>query len=85
MHTKYSQVDSFFVKEIMQIKCSSVQVQNCSKCDPLIIFKKKIRLETMFPIWKLFLETKIQTYYQHIIFNIRGSFLLKNHSSLGKK
>jgi hypothetical protein len=25
----------------------------------------------MFPIWKLFLHKQIQTYYQHIIFNVR--------------
>jgi hypothetical protein len=26
----------------------------------------------MFLIWKLFLHTQIQTYYQHIIFNVKG-------------
>ncbi len=29
------------------------------------------RLQAMFPIGKLFLHKQIQTYYQHIIFNIR--------------
>jgi hypothetical protein len=39
IHTNYSQVDSFFMKDIMQVRCSNAQVFKCkiaSKC-PLTI------------------------------------------------
>jgi hypothetical protein len=49
MHTNYSQVDSLFMKDIMQIKCKTVSKY-------LLTIKGKVKVIKMFLIWKLFLH-----------------------------
>jgi hypothetical protein len=49
MHTNYSQVDLFFMKEILQIKCKIVSKY-------LLTINGKVKVVKMFLIWKLFLH-----------------------------
>jgi len=62
MHTNYSQ-DSFFMKDIMKIKCSKVQMQNCLK---MSFNNKKVKIKVINNVFNLGI-IPIQKKSKHII------------------